>query len=166
MNNKLIAIAVSVIAITSLLISVFNFINAPKIAYVRTAVIVENYSGMKEARALYNLKLTQWQSNIDTLQLQLEKSYSDEATNKEKISQDEQMLASYQSAVEEKAIEEEQKMLQGVLNQINTSIEAYALKHNYDIILGTTTSGNVLYGSKVVDITDLVLKELNDNYKK
>jgi outer membrane protein len=55
-------------------------------------------------------------------------------------------------------------MTEGVLNQVNSFIEEYSKNKGYDLVIGTTTSGNLLYAREYMDITDEVLKALNENY--
>lgn len=74
-------------------------------------------------------------------------------------------VVQYNEAVTSKYKEEEDKMLQGVLNQVNSFVEKYGKEKGYDIILGTTLSGSMLYGENTMDITDEVLAELNKNYQ-
>jgi outer membrane protein len=81
------------------------------------------------------------------------------------LGQQQQQFLQYQQAIDEKIQEEDSKMMQEVLNQVNSFVESYALQNDYDLILGTTMSGNVLFGDKSLDITDALLAELNSHYK-
>jgi outer membrane protein len=45
-------------------------------------------------------------------------------------------------------------------------VEEYGKENGYDLILGTTTSGNILYGTEKKDITEQVLNALNNAYEK
>ena len=42
-----------------------------KVAYIRTAFLIEKFSGTTEARLHYQNKMEEWQSEIDTLNYQL-----------------------------------------------------------------------------------------------
>ncbi len=37
-------------------------------------------------------------------------------------------------------------------------------ENNYNIIFGATDQGSILYGKEQKDLTDIVLKELNEDY--
>ena len=149
----------------------------PKIAYVRSAELVNKYEGMKESRTMYKDKIAQWQSNIDTLESDYQKSvskYTLESTKQSAAARIEsenllekqrQNIQQYVKTLDEKAREEDQKMTERVINQINSFVEQYGKQHGYDFILGTTQSGNILYGSSSKDMTEEVLKELNESYK-
>lgn len=176
MNNKLVAVVCAVIAAgTSVFISAKWF--TPKIGYVRSAVIVEKYKGMIEARNVYKEKMGQWQANIDTLERDYKRAYnkfnselpslskSQKQEREESLHRQEMNIRQYISTLEEKAKEEDGRLTEGVINQINSLIEEYGEKHGYDVILGSTLQGNILYGKKSRDITDEVLAELNNAYR-
>ena len=38
------------------------------------------------------------------------------------------------------------------------------IRKNYNIIFGATEQGSILYGKEQKDLTDIVLKELNEDY--
>lgn len=167
-----------VLATISLGLSLYWKATAPKIAYVRSAVVVENYLGTKEARAAYRQREAEWQANLDTLGSHLEetagqyrKSFASWSPAEQVLRQTElerkgQELEKYEAAIREKARSEEDKLLGGALVQINSFVKAYAREHGYTVVLGTTQSGSLLYASDAVDITGQVLGGLNDSYKK
>ena len=77
----------------------------------------------------------------------------------------EQEIERYKAEIEKQAAESEEKMMIAILNQINSFIEVYGDKHNYDIIMGATNQGNILYAKEShTDITEEVLKSLNEQY--
>jgi outer membrane protein len=150
---------------------------SPKIAYVRSADLIYKYEGMKEAQKMFELKSKQWQSNIDTLKMDYQRAiakYNMEAMampekkrqeSTQLLKQQETNLANYANGLNSKAKQEDEKMTQGILNQVNSFVETYSQKMGYDLVLGTSNSGNILYGIKTMDITDAVLKELNEEFK-
>ncbi|HTF81307.1 MAG TPA: OmpH family outer membrane protein, partial [Cytophagales bacterium] len=74
-------------------------------------------------------------------------------------------LDKYSEVVEGKISEEDQKLTQGVVNQVNTFITEYGKKNGYSIIYGTNLSGNIIYGADAYDLTNEILTELNNQYK-
>lgn len=158
-------------------LSIWLFLRTPKIAYVRSTVLVQDYYGMKAARSLYDQKVAQWNANLDTLQSRYNRSVNYLTQNKNKLSASalqkareevvsrESEYNQYRNAIEEMAAGENEIITQGALNQINSYIEQYAEKHKIDLIIGVTLSGNVLYGTDNLDITEEVLKGLNESYK-
>ena len=135
----------------------------PKIAYVRSEKLVNEYAGMKEARQLWQQKQLQWQANLDTLKADYRKKEKANAP-KEELQVLMQNIQQYASATEQMAVEEDRKKTEAVLEQINVFVENYGKEHGYDLILGTTASGNILYGTAGMDITEELLAALNRNY--
>jgi len=150
----------------------------PRIAFVNTEKLVYEYEGMKEAHEMFQQKVSVWHSNVDTLRNSLEnhsrllevdfKKLSENEKGKAvtKLRQEEERFVHYARSMSEKEEKEEERMTQSVLNQINSFVKDYGETHGYDLILGTTTSGNILYGGDSQDITQEVLKALNQYYRE
>jgi outer membrane protein len=148
----------------------------PRIACVRTAVVIEGYLGLKEVRQKYQQKVLLWQASADTLQEELNQAYARyqmelsglsglERKNVEaQLAHKQAALERYQAATSQKAQEEDEKLTQGTLLQINSFIGEYARRNGYDVVLGATASGNLLYTSSALDVTEDLLKELNAHY--
>jgi outer membrane protein len=149
-----------------------------KVVYVDNGVLMSKYEGMKDARKEYEKKAAVWQANADTLMSEWQnelKAYEKERsrmTAKEKelkeqlLSNRQQQISQYQEAVQMKAKEEEQKMTQTVLNEVNDYLKEYGKKHNFTYILGATGMGNIVYANEARNITEEVLKGLNEMYRK
>jgi len=167
------------IALVSLLLNgalIVDRFAQKKIAYVRSTELVYGYLGMQEAHNKYQEKAQIWQANIDTLQNDYNRAvgqYTREASHLSEVEKrhrekmllnQQENLMSYSRAVNDKANEEDDKITEGVLNQVNSFVEGYGKDHGYDIILGTTLSGNLLYGKETIDITEEVLEALNKTY--
>jgi outer membrane protein len=154
----------------------YRTLHGIKVAYIRSSDMVYSYEGMKDAQKAYQDKINIWQGNVDTLRVELEHSinqYNNELTKlseKEKaekqnlLSRQQQSYTQYAESIKEKSKKEEEDMTQGVLNQINSFVEQYAKEKGYDMVFGTTTSGNIMYARDYMDITQEVLKALNENY--
>jgi outer membrane protein len=172
-----IAISISSIALVLIIYVVVKEHSEKKIAYIRSSELVYGYLGMQDAHNKYEEKNSTWKSNADTLQHDFERSLAAYRAKEQKLSKvekdrEEKMLQAkkeqiiqYMQAVSNQSKEEDEKVTQAVLNQVNSFVEEYGKKNNYKIILGTTLSGNLLYGEEGIDITKEVLEELNKNYK-
>lgn len=145
----------------------------PRVAYVRSADLVYKYNGMIEAQQDYRKKTEAWQANVDTLRSDFQReimaynrdfeklSPSERKEREKDLSARQQSLQQYAQSIEAKKKEEDDRITQGVLNQINSFVESYGKSHGYDIIFGTTNSGNLLYGENYLDITQDVLAAMN-----
>lgn len=178
MNSKLMYILVIITLISSLVSIGLNYMQPrAKLVYVRSADLVSKYEGMKETKAAYEKKLEAWQSNLEVLtklyqeELNKYKQAYNQLTNNEKLAREQVLEAKqnevlkYKQEVEKKAQEEDIKMTQGYLNQINSFVEKYSKEHNYNIVLGTSSSGNILYADNNLDITEELTEALNEEYK-
>lgn len=157
-------------------IALFISSASPKIAYVQSNELIYNYDGMKEAQQHFQKKQSVWQANLDTLQLDFQRAvnlYNNEFPNlshqekqqrEAQLRKQEEQLMQYERTLKEKAGDEDQKMSQTLLNQINGYIKEYRDKHNYDVILGTTSEGSVLAGSDRINITQDILQYINTKY--
>lgn len=169
---------VGVAVIAGLVAYGVSYWSSPKIAYVRIGEVINKYQGMMEAKNAYKQKMSAWQANVDTLELDYQKMVSQYNLDAPKLSASQKReqentlqnqkgnIQNYISTLEQKAREEDEKMTQGVINQINSSIEAYGMKKGYSYVLGTTNDGNILYGVKSNDITAEVIEYLNNSYKQ
>ncbi len=151
-------------------------IQTPRMAYVRSAVLIEKFKGMQDAQALYQKKLSGLQSDMDLRKAGIEQDIQQFEQEARSLSAQEReiraasirnqqtTLVSYEEQATEKAKEGE-KIIRGAFNQINSLVEQYAKEKGYDLILGTTQDGSVLYGNQAIDITDEVVIYLNQVYK-
>ncbi len=163
------ALLLSLTAITLVVIRKDNHI-----AFVRSQDLVYGYDGMKEAHEKFKANTNQLQANLDTLKADYQRTvdnynaeeWSEEEKQKQQtlLQKQEQNIRQYAKAIEQRMQEEDEKITQAVLNQINSFIEEYGKEKGYTLILGTTVSGNILYGNEAEDITDDLLKALNKNY--
>ncbi|MBN2613776.1 MAG: OmpH family outer membrane protein [Bacteroidales bacterium] len=167
------------IAIAGIIVTwIFFMGRTMKVVYVDNGVLMTKYEGMKDARKEYEKKAAVWQANADTLVSEWEKelkSYEKERIRmsaKERelkeqlLSNKQQQISQYREAVQMKAREEEQKMTQTVLNEVNDYLKEYGKKRGYTFILGATGVGNIVYANEARNITEEIIKGLNEQYNK
>lgn len=147
-----------------------------KIAIVNTQKVLESYEGFKEAQDLYETKTNEMSQTFEKQKLAYESKSNEfkilsNKLSKEEIATKEMELKTLQAktyqlgkAIEDQAAENEEKLIQGVYNKINDFIKRYGKKNNLDIITGITMSGNVLFASDAVNITDEIIENLNREY--
>ena len=176
MKQKILNIVISLV-ITGIGILTYHalFRNEVKLAYIRTGVILNDYQGMIKANEQFQKELQAVQANVDTLKRRFEQIKKDKesATTPEETSDLSYQLgiAEYEynnySTTAQKEMQERQVALRDeVVNQINSFVKDYGKKNNYNIIFGATDQGSILYGQEQKDLTDLILKELNEIYSK
>ncbi|MEM9337920.1 MAG: OmpH family outer membrane protein [Bacteroidota bacterium] len=175
MNATKLSLTFSLLAFTGVLTLLFLHLAPTKkqIAYVDTSRLVANYQGMITAKKAYQKKAAAWSANLDTLKLevaQLVQAFRNEEKSlgrKEKalrqalIQSKQDQLAQYQEAIQAKAQQEDARMTQEVIAEINTYIQRYAEQKGVDLILGTTPNGNIAYAKEALNVTDELLTFLN-----
>ncbi|UOQ54971.1 OmpH family outer membrane protein [Hymenobacter cellulosivorans] len=147
-----------------------------KVAYVESGKLLEGYKGMQDARRSFEAKARGWerqnqalvtgfQTAVQQYQKQAESLTPEQrAATEQKLQAQQQQAGMAQEKLQRQAQEEEAKMTQQVLGRINKQIEKYGKDNGYKLILIAAPSGTIAYGRKDIDITDQVLKHLNQEY--
>jgi outer membrane protein len=156
--------------------SIYYFTRKQEIVYVDSVQLVNNYKGMQAARKTYQLKASTWKANIDTLVSEVQnqiKQYEKESgkmtakvrqLSQELIKTKQNQLAEYQRALNTQAQQEDSKMTNEVVSQINAYLKKYGKDHGYKIVMAATEYGNIAYAEEGLDITTEVLEGLNKEY--
>lgn len=155
---------------------VYLFTRDSKVVYVDSSKLLNNYQGMKDARAAYQQKATAWKANVDTLTVEVQRQIMDYEKQSPKMTAKERQLSQelirtkqkqlydYQQALNTQAQQEDTKMTGDVVTQVNAYIKKYGESKGYKIILAATQYGNLAYADEGLDITDEVLEGLNKEY--
>jgi len=148
-----------------------------EIVYIDNAKLLKDYLGMVDARKSFEEKSSVWRANIDTLSneiaisiRQYETEMGDLSKKEKQLSQElirnkQVQLQKYQQVIQQQSAQEDERITQEVLTKVNVFIAAYGEANNYKIIMGANTSGNIIYAQSGLDITDEVIRELNNNYQ-
>jgi outer membrane protein len=175
--QRVLIIGVAILTVLSLAFNVYHYASTPRLAYVRSQELIENYAGTVEARQSFQKKKLSMMANVDSLRVNFERAriaYIDKSgslsraqrvAKEEELANQQNQFYQYKAAIDARISEEDKEMMTGVLNQINSFVEEYAKKNGVDVLLGTTMSGSLLYGNQSMDITEPLLKTLNDKYK-
>ncbi|HSZ86271.1 MAG TPA: OmpH family outer membrane protein [Puia sp.] len=145
------------------------------IVYVDSEKLLNGYKGMMDARAEFEKKRSVWQTNIDSLTKEVKDAiakYSKNlsfSTEKEKelsrelIQTKQKELNDYQSAIKENAGQEEARLNHQVFSTVNAYLERFGKKHKFKMVL-IASNGNIAYADPAIDITDVIVEELNKEY--
>ncbi len=175
MKNSSILLVINLLLVLALAFYTF-FYKAEKVAYVDSNVLLSQYQGMIDARADYSKLSSEWQARIDTLAMDVqnelkrhEKELSKMSKKEKELSEQllrnkQQQLVNYQRAIQDKAAEEDSKMTQGVISEVNAYLEEFGKKQSYKIIFAATNAGNILYADDAINITEEVVEGLNKRY--
>jgi outer membrane protein len=145
---------------------------------VDAAKLISKYKGVEEARKSLLTRNQGWQSNLDTLQRELQASVEDYKKNKatftkrelklmEELVQSKQSnLLNYEQSIKDQTKKQDEELAVRILAKINDYVKRYGKKKGYTIILAATQLGNVAFADETVDVTDEVLSGLNAEYQK
>lgn len=168
---------ISVIAILLSGISIYYSQKSSELVYVDVNKLIEGYKRTKVVKADFEVKAATMRSNIDSLitgwkkELQVYEKERSSFTEKELalkqelLSNKQQQINGYQEAIQKKIQEEDKKVTQTIINDINDYIKEYGELKGYKIIFGASGSGNIMYAAKNTDLTEQVLAGLNAEYE-
>lgn len=162
----------------TLIVGVISYLSLydQKVVYVDANKLINGYQRMVDARSDYQGKVNIWKSNIDTLSSELTRKIKEFEKDKprmtlreievtqELIATKENQFREFQQAMNIKAQKEDEEMTKKIVDEINNYLKQYGEKHGYAIIFAATSYGNIAYAKEGLDLTDQILKELNQAY--
>ncbi|MDO5637296.1 MAG: OmpH family outer membrane protein [Myroides sp.] len=149
-----------------------------KIGYVDNSKLLNDYQEKKDIETKLQAKIDSYEKKRDSISraFQTEAQQFDvEAKNLaqsvaqrkyNELIQKSQMLQQHLQQEEQKIQLESQTEMDSLVNKVKKFVKNYGKDKGFTYILGANEGGSVLYGIDEKDITDDVLKALNDNYKK
>jgi outer membrane protein len=173
MNTKITNILLAVLTVIVIVLAIIVLTKSEKIAYIDTGKLLEQSKDMQNLKKQLEKDQVAVKGNIDTLTAEFqnelkkyEKDQSKMSLKEKQLSQEllrskQQQLMQYQQAIQQKVGGEEQKRTQEMLTGINVKIKEYGEKKGYKIIFATS-GGNIAYGDKGVDITEDIVKLINN----
>lgn len=148
-----------------------------KVGYVDNTRLLLDYNGYKEAQSDYEKKEAEWAKNLEELEKDLKASFIKYQSERESLSierrKKEEEILNYKKnnllEAKERYTEniqrENDRLMEEVSNQIEVYVERYAQEQGYELIVGITDQGNVLYSDKDKNITEELLIGLNGSYE-
>lgn len=167
-------------ALIALVISITSFVCSSshnELVYVDVNQLLEGYDRTKVEREAFTKKTQLLKANVDSLvtdwQSELKNYEKERATMTEKekelkqelLATKQQQLNNYQQAIQKQIQDEDQKMTQTVINDINDYVKEYGKDHGHPIIFGAGGNGNIMYAEDASDLTEKVLEGLNAQYE-
>jgi len=174
--NKL-ALPISIIALIGAIGSFFFLQSSLELVYVDVNQLLDGYKRTKIVKAEFDEKAKTMKANVDSLvtgwQNEL-KTYEKERSSMSKkeielkqelLANKQQQINNYQQAIQKQLVEEDKKVTQTVINDINDFVKEYGKKKGYKVIFGATGNGTIMYGEASADLTEEVLKQLNAEFE-
>ncbi len=152
-----------------------------KIVYINTDTLLRNYTlsvelneaflkKQEERNTELNIKAKDLDRQAREFQRKLENNGFISAERAEAARQDllekNQKLQQLQQEMTEKMMKEQSELNKKLFESITNFLVEYNKEKGYEIVLSTVVAGNVLYAADGFDITQDVVKRLNEQYKK
>ncbi len=153
--------------------------NQDKIAFVDNSYVINEYQERKDLEAKYKIKVDAYNKKRDSLGQVLQLEYQTfqlksktlpetQAQSEYQVLMQKQQMFQQQFQLEEQQISQQsQTEIDSLISKVKTFVQAYGKENGYTYILGTSdAAASVLYGKDEKDISETILKSLNENYKK
>lgn len=176
-TNNPTPIIISILALILAGISIYYSSQSTELVYVDVNKLIEGYKRTAVVRSEFETKAKTMRSNVDSLLVGWQKelqNYEKERSSlskkelelkKELLSNKQQQINGYQEAIQKKIREEDNKVTQTVINDINDYVKEYGEEKGYKIIFGASGGGNIMFAAEGTDLTEEVLKGLNAEYQ-
>ena len=171
------AFPISILALIFAIFSFFYLKNNSELVYVdvnklldgyqRTAIVKKDFEKKEKAsKANIDSLLGNWQNELKIYEKERASMSEKELELKQQLlANKQQQINNYQKAIQNQLSQEDQKITQTVVNDINDYIKEYGETHNYNIIFGASGGGNIMYAKKGSDLTAEILKGLNEEFE-
>jgi len=156
---------------------VLSSCNQEKTAYVDNTQLIQDFKEMKSTEAKFTKKSEKLKKELDSVaqQFQLEvQQYQQQsaslssAEKQEKESmlmQKQQQLQRQQQMQSNQLREESDVVIDSLITKVKDFVADYGEKNGYTYIFGSNESANIMYAKEGRDITEEVLKALNESAK-
>ncbi len=149
-----------------------------KIGFVDNGKVINAYQAKVDIEKAFKLKEEAFKKNIDSVSLafQLEaKDFQAKASRMapkkaqaayDKLMEKQQLLQQQTQLQQENIQKEFQEKIDSAISKMQRFVKDYGINNGYTFILGKNEAGSVLYGKEALDITEQVIKELNEAHNK
>lgn len=147
------------------------------IAYINSDSVLKHYEFLKDNQVVIEAKtkkmdsdyrnraqslqneITAYQRNVSNLTIGQARALEEDLTKKQ------QNLQMYQQSLSQELMNEESKLNKELYDRITTYLKKYGQENGLQVVLKFDPTSDVLYGVEALDITNIVVKGLNDEYK-
>lgn len=156
---------------------VLSSCNQEKTAYVDNTQLIQDFKEMKSTEAKFTKKSEKLKKELDSVaqQFQLEvqqyqkQSVSLSSAEKQEkesmLMQKQQQLQRQQQMQSNQLREESDVVIDSLITKVKDFVADYGEKNGYTYIFGSNESANIMYAKEGRDITEEVLKALNESAK-
>lgn len=144
---------------------------ATRIAYIDNVRLFDEFILKEELSRDLSKKEAIWKSQLDSMRIQINllgRKIESEKAGKEAVEQFEFIRQQYLVKEEQYKADNEKtaaQFNQQIWKQLNNYVKEFAKNYNYDVVLGTSGEGNLMYASEEYDVTTLAVDFVNQRYK-
>lgn len=145
-----------------------------KIACINSEVILSSYIGVKEFSDKIEIEKKEIESRIEILRNEFESALKEFEKKRPLLSESE--IKNFQNELEkkqrdysqygyssgEKLKNDEMEVIKKAVDVINKKVSKYAIDNGFSVVLASTPTSGLVYASEYVDITDDIVKIIND----
>lgn len=147
-----------------------------KIAFVNTDTILSNYTYYKEQTSALEKDQVQAEKNYTAKLKKLEEDYKNymykinlglmkQADAEREFAKKQEELEAYRARVSNTLIEKQEEIASRLYDSILVTVERYNKTAGYTYIITHAKGSNLLYADHSLDLTDVILEELNRSYE-
>ncbi len=152
--------------------------NQTKIAYIDVEVIMKDYNATKDLETKLKAKQEVFAKQLDSLQgpfqLKVQEYYkvAQQMTPQKRaeaegvLQQEQQFLQARQQQASEELQKENLENSEILTKKVDSFVADYAKTKGYQLIIGTSGKGTVMYGDEKMNVTADILEKLNADYAK
>jgi outer membrane protein len=152
--------------------------NQTKIAYIDVEVIMKDYSATKALETKLKAKQEFYAKQLDSLQgpfqLKVQEYYkvAQQMTPQKRaeaegvLQQEQQFLQARQQQASEELQKENLENSEALTKKVDSFVADYAKAKGYQLIIGTSGKGTVMYGDEKMNVTKDILEILNKDFAK
>jgi len=167
--KKLLFLAIAIVLVSC---------NQNKVAYIDVEVLMKDYEATKELESSLKEKQEKMAKELDSIsapfQLKVQQYYQNQQKMSAKkraevesaLQQEQQFLQSKQQQASQLLQMENQEKSEVLTKRVDSFVADYAKVNGFNLILGTSGKGTVLYGEDSMDVTTEILEILNLDFSK
>lgn len=143
----------------------------PKTGYVNLMKVFESFTGKKELENKLQQETWGNQKYLDSLSLDLQgfaeqmEKYPANDQLRQQVVEKQQQLNTTKARIDQYTSNRHQQLTEQVWSQINQYVKDYGKEKEYDYIFGADGAGTLMYGSENKDLTESIIKYLNNKYE-
>ncbi len=167
-----------IIAVLGLASVLFTSCTQSKIGFVNIDDVMDGYEEAKNLEAEFEKEQQELNAVMSQLMMPFQQKVQEFYANVDKMSPAERQKKESELQQEQQKLQAQQQQMQQIVQQtskqkieelsgkIDSAVEEYAKKNGFEMIIATTGSTTVMYGSDKLNVSEAVIDYLNANIEE